>query len=257
MVIPIFTTHFSIGDSILTLDDTSKIDRNKPVSVFAIAKTYGLDEIYLVENNFSGVIDAFEISRKNNIHLKFGLKLCVCKNLKEKDNDSLITESNVIIWALNEQGYYDLLKIYNLAATDGFYYVPRMDWENLNRLFTDNLALSFPFYSSYLAKNYLYVHNSSIVPLLTSIRNFNYLIESHNHIVDEPLNKKIRAINSVRIANTHSIYYYDSDAAKKHMIFKISHDGGNYEKPELKHFSSDEFSFTSYLERKNDVTQIQ
>ncbi len=254
MIIPCFSSHYSLGQSILSLESEDKILDDAPVSVFAIAKNYEIKDLYLIENNFSGFIEALENSKKAEVNLRFGLKICVCDDLNTKDENSLKNESNIIIWVLNEQGYYDALKIYNKAAIDGFYYIPRTDWKEINEKWTENLALSFPFYSSFLANNYMFVHGATIVPNLSKIKNYNFFIESHELPFDPYIQNKVLeyvAANESVALVTHTCYYYKNEDVLEHMIRRCSAKRSNWDKPELKHYSSDKFSFESYLEGIN------
>jgi sulfur relay (sulfurtransferase) DsrF/TusC family protein len=61
-IIGLFSSHFSLGKSTLTLDKPEEIQDNKPISIFSIAKKYELKDIYLVENNFSSSCLDFEIT---------------------------------------------------------------------------------------------------------------------------------------------------------------------------------------------------
>ena len=50
-MIPLFTSHYSIGKSILTLDHPDKQTEGGSTSVFSIAQKNNLKEIFLVENS--------------------------------------------------------------------------------------------------------------------------------------------------------------------------------------------------------------
>ena len=70
-MVPLFKTHFSIGKSILRLDD---VDR--------IATDNNIDEIYLVEDSMTGFPEAFRLFGNR---LRFGLRLSIFNddNLKK------------------------------------------------------------------------------------------------------------------------------------------------------------------------------
>ena len=58
-VIPLFKSHFSIGKSILTLKPESEVD-NGPDSIVQIAKDNKLKKVFLVEDCFSGFLQAYK-----------------------------------------------------------------------------------------------------------------------------------------------------------------------------------------------------
>jgi hypothetical protein len=87
MITPWFKSHFSLkGRSILTLDKDTEIKDDYPVSILAIAKKHGLEEVYLVEDDMGGFFEAYKIFDKNNIHLKFGLNFIVTHSPTDKEN---------------------------------------------------------------------------------------------------------------------------------------------------------------------------
>lgn len=241
-IIPLFTTHYSIGQSILTLENETEIKSNSPVSVFAIAKQHKLTEINLVENTMSGFIEAYQNSKKHDLNLRFGLKLCVCEDITKKDDASFLTESNVIIWILNSNGYKDLLKIHNKAATDGFYYIPRTDWNELKEKITENLAISLPFYSSYVARNTLNFKHRAI-PDFGNIIPIHH-IQEHDLPFDDLLRNKIEE-SKLQTQKTHSVYYYKNEDIVPFTVFRCINNRSDYDSPGLSHFSSNRFSFES------------
>ena len=91
-MLPLFKSHFSIGKSILTLDDPSKQKEGKSDSIFSIAKDNNLKELVLVEDSLTGFMQAKKISDSMGIKLIFGLRLDMCENAtinpKEERNNS-------------------------------------------------------------------------------------------------------------------------------------------------------------------------
>lgn len=262
--VPLFTSHYSIGKSILTLDSPDELSKsdpemvdnygfkeNYPVSIFSIAKKHDLKEIYLVETNFSGFITAYKTATKLGISLRFGIKLIVCNDITDKTNESLNTESKIIVWMLNSDGYADLLKLYSFAATDGFYYVPRIDWKSLHKFLTSNLYLTIPFYDNFLFQNLLTM--SVCVPELRNIQPV-FFLENHALPFDSLAQHKITeyaAANHCDIQLAHSIYYYKNADVLPYQVYRIitrrGYERGDIFVPNLDHFGSDQFSFESYL----------
>jgi DNA polymerase III alpha subunit len=239
----LITSHYTIGQSILNLDDTLEIKDNYPVSAIAIAKKHNL-ELNLVENNFSGFIEAYKNCKKHDISLRFGLKIVVCDNLNTKDNESLLTESSIVIWLLNSFAYRDALNIYNEAATTGFYYVPRTDWKTLKTKMTENLAISLPFYSSFLARNTLN-YNHRAIPDFGDIKPV-FHVENHDIPFDPILEKKAVDFGG-KIQKTHTCYYYKEADILQFMVFRAISERSSFQKPQLRAFSSNKFAVETYL----------
>lgn len=262
-MIPIFSTHYS-GNSILTLDDpeeytaaqkkrgeqTDLTPSNEAISVFGIAQKHGLNEVFVADSSFAGFVRAYSVSKKYGIKLRFGIKLWVCQYLPEKSDFSTKTESKIIIWILNSDGYADLIKIYNKSySVDSFYYHNRIDWKTLSEMITPNLGVSVDFYDGFLAKNL--IGNHFCVPSLPTVSNeLDFWICDmglpFDGIIQQATLEFIKN-NGSKIKKVHPVYYYktlDSDAYQAYRCIK---NRSTLEKPELDHFSSDKFSFEEYL----------
>lgn len=248
-IIPIFSSHFSIGSSILTLEDSDKIIENKPISIIAIAKEYKLKDIFLCEKTMSGFVEAYTNFKKNDLNLRFGLKLTVCNDINKKDEESTKTESNIIIWLKNSEGYKDLLKIYSKAFTDGFYYTGRIDWNHLNKMWTKNLNLCIPYFSSFLHNNLFKGHKS--LPDFTQIKP-TILLTNINLPFDELLREKTEEyikINKFDSLEYHPIYYFKNNDFKVFQVYSCIHNRSSFDKPNLEHLASNQFSFETYQKR--------
>lgn len=242
----LFVSDYSIGSSILTLEDDLEISTG-PVSIIAIAKRHNLSYINIVDTSMSGFIQAYENTTKHGINLRFGYKVCICSDINDKSETSFNTESNIIIWGLNSNGYADLVKISTLAACDGFYYIPRIDWNSLKTLWSKNLALSFPFYSSFLYKNN-FRHKSLCSPDF-GFTNPVFHVESHGLPFDPYLAKVVEDYcksTPYTAVPSHTCYYYRPEDMLKHQIFRCINSRTKIEKPNLEHYSVDTFSFLSH-----------
>lgn len=249
-ILPIFSSSFSIGKSTLTLDKSEKIDVNRPISIFSIAKTYYLKEVFLVESRMGGFIDAHENSKKSEIPLRFGVKLTVCADLNEKTEESLKTEHKVIVWLKNtNKQAKSLNKIYTKAATDGFYYCPRIDFKHLIDLWDDDLKLSIPSYSSFLHNNILKGHQclidfNKIKPIIF-ISKMNLPFD--DIIVDAHI--EYAKNNKLDIQEVHHTYFFDKERFYSYNVFKCITNRSVMSKPQLDQFGSKEFNFESYLNK--------
>jgi DNA polymerase III alpha subunit len=260
-IIPIFSSHYSFGKSILTLEKPynvvgkknvpiekpEDIDTTAPISVFSIAKAYGLKEIFLVESNLSGFVEAYENSKSCKIPVRFGLKLTICDNIDDKSEKSFRTESKVIIWSKNSAGEKDLYRLYTKASTDGFYYIPRLSWKLLNELMTDNLSLSIPPYDSFLHNNLL--DNGTCVPIFNKIapRLFYAYMELPFDMMVINSHRKYADDNHLDLREVSPIYYYNSENFRAYTTMRAIQNKGTFLNPGIEFFCSDRFSFENYM----------
>ena len=110
-MIPVFKSTYSIGKSILTLDDGDK--EGGPDSIFTICEELTLKSLVLVEDSMTGFVTAHNRCKEKGIDLVFGLRLTCCNNTLEDDN----SDHKIIIFANNDEGCRLLYRIYSYAHT--------------------------------------------------------------------------------------------------------------------------------------------
>ncbi len=251
MILPIFSSEYSISRSLLTLEEPKEIEENKPVSIFSIAKKHELKEVYLADNSMTGFVKAYKGAKALDVSLRFGVKLMVCADMKDKSDKSdksFNTESKVTVWMLNSEGYKDLIKIVSLASCDGFYYIPRIDWTNLNKMLTPNLLVTIPFYDSFIHQNLL--NNGVCVPSF----DFKPIFETGEYglpfdfLIKNEINNYCGA-NGYDKLDVHYCYYYKKEDFLAYLVLRSISNRSKLDKPELNHLSSDEFNFIKFYEK--------
>jgi len=247
-MLPLFKSHFSIGKSILTLDDPKKVTEGGSDSVFKIAKDNNLKQIILVEDSLIGFFEAYKRSKEMSIQLIFGLRISMRNSALPEDSQS---EHKVIVFAKDNDGCKLLNKIYSRAfcTNTGF-----LDYTDLKELWNENsLKLAIPFYDSFI-----YVNNFSFgnaVPDLSFIKP-TLFVEDNGLALDYLLQEKVNEFainNNLPTEKVRSIYYNKKQDVKAFMAYKIICNRSfgkdrSLEKPELPHFCSDKFSFEAWKE---------
>jgi DNA polymerase III alpha subunit len=243
-MLPLFKSHFSIGKSILTLDDPKKVTEGGSDSVFKIAKDNGLKQIILVEDSLIGFFEAYKRSKEMGIQLIFGLRLSMRNSALPEDEGS------------QHIGCKLLNKIYSKAfcANSGF-----LSYSELKELWNENsLKLAIPFYDSFIYINNLSFGNA--VPDL-SFTKATLFYEQNDLALDYILEEKVREFstnNDLPMVKVRSIYYNKKSDVKAFMAYKIICNRSfgkdrSLEKPELPHFCSDKFSFEAWKEENATI----
>ncbi len=256
-IVPIFVTHYGLSQgSILTLDEPGKTKPGNPSSVFDLAQEVGLEQIVILDAKVDGFVEAYKNCQKlkNKPTLIYGFTLTVCADRFEKSEASLLTEHKIVIFLKNKNGYHDALKIYNRAWTDNFYYTGRIDAAQLKELWTENLILALPYFSSFLGKNSLSV--SRIVPdlpincpiILKEIGSDLPFAPIIDRAIDRYINVEMRDCVESPILNCKTIYYSKKEDFRKYMVYRAILNRSSWDSPKIDHLSSDQFSFESYLE---------
>lgn len=248
-MIPLFKSHYSLGRSILTLEDKDEKD-DYPDSIIQICKENKMKELYLVEDNMSSFLEAYSNCRKNNIKLNYGLRISVTESMSDKSEESKTKSSKIILFFKNKKGYQQLTKLYSIAAKEGFYYEPRLDYETISKNWTDDLILCIPFYDSFIFNNTL--KNSLCVPQFDFTKPI-FFIEDNDLPFDSLVKEKALSFaekNGLKIYKAQSIFYNLTEDFKAYLTFRCINNRSVLNKPNLDHMSSNEFCFES-MNKKN------
>jgi len=243
--LPLFTSAYSFR-SILNLDASS--EEGKSDSIFEIAKEENISNVYLLEDNMIGFLDAKKTSDKLNIPFTFGVRLNICEKIIDPQPE---TTSKFVIFACSDEGYKKLLKIYTLAATDGeFKGKPHIDLKHLEEFWDEeNLELCIPFYDSFLYNNMFYFSNCT--PYF-SFTKPTFFIEDNGLFIDQNIQKKVKEYtkdNNYDLIPTKSIYYKNKKDFTTWQTYKCIQKRTKLRAPELEFCYSDEFCVESWKEQ--------
>jgi DNA polymerase-3 subunit alpha len=251
-VLPLFKSHYSIGRSILTLEDEEDFSEN-PDSIITICKKFNIKNLYLVEDNMSSFLQAYNTTNNNNINLRYGLRITVTENIEDKTDQSRNKNCKFVIFFKNENGYRRMLKIFSTAAKEGFYYEPRIDYKTLKANWDEkDLMLCVPFYDSFIYNNVLRGY------LCTPELNFTkpiFLLEDNDMPFDKLITEKIKEyINHTKdsFLKVKSIFYKNKADFKAYLTFRCINIRTTLNKPELEHMSSNEFCLESWMENNKN-----
>lgn len=244
-MIPLFKSHYSLGRSILTLEDKNESD-DYPDSIIQIAKEHKLKEISIVEDNMSSFLEAYTNTKNNNIKLNYGLRISITESISEKSEESIQKTSKIILFFKNKNGYEKLTKLFSIAAKSGFYYGPRLDYKILKENWNEDLILAIPFYDSFIFNNTL--KNMICIPQFEFTKPIMF-IEENDLPFDDIIKNKVKKYaeeNSLEVYKVKSIYYNKKKDFKSYLTFRCINNRSILNKPELEHMSSNDFSFESY-----------
>lgn len=248
-MVALFKSHFSIGKSILTLDDPKKTTDGGSDSIFKIAKENNLKKIVLVEDSLIGFFEAWKRSRELGINLTFGLRMSVRNSSLAEDDSS---EHKVIIFAKNSDGCKIMNKIYSAAFCDFSGYV---DYQFIKKIWSEkDLHLAIPFYDSFIHVNNFTFGNA--VPDL-AFTNPTVFYEDNETSIDGLLFNivsKFSDDNKLKMQKAKTIYYKNNEDVDAYMSYKIICNRSfgkdrSIQKPNLEHFCSNKFSFQSWKEQ--------
>ncbi len=247
-VVPIFKSHYSLGRSILTLESEGSSFEDGPDSIVDMAKDTGLEEVFLVDDSMGGFLEAYTNLTEAKIKLIFGVRLTVCEDNTQKNEEAISTSSKYIIFCKNKKGYQRLIKIYSQAAKEGFYYEPRTDFTQLKKCWSnEDLLLAVPFYDSFVYYNNLSSRNC--IPEF-SFCNPVFFVEDNKLPYDKILLTLVESHigDKYQMRKCKSIYYKSKTDFKAYLTFRCINNRSTLDKPELNNMCSDTFCLESWKE---------
>lgn len=250
-ILPIFYDHSS-KKSILTYWKEKELAPNGPRSIIKICKDSGINTIYGISNNFSTFIEAYKNCREAKINFRFGIELWMCDDAKVHDAASLNNEHKIVIFARNSDAYKDLVKIFSACHADrnNFYYKARFDFQQLNKLWTNNLILALPFFDSVIAQNTLkyncnIIPNFPVPPIIMREQSAKLPIESSINYALDLFNNE----GKYEEIKTKTIFYEKRSHFDEYTVYRCIHNrGSSIEEPKMDYFGSPNFSFEDYLQ---------
>jgi DNA polymerase III alpha subunit len=243
-IIPLFKSHYSIGKSILTLDDKNASEDGAD-SIFGIAKEAGLSEVFLVEDCMTSFMKADKLSNSLGIKLRFGFRFGCFSNPELPQE----TGHKIVIFAKNTNGVKTLYKIHKevFRGEAGI-----LD-SDLCKLINQDVNVVIPFYDSFVANNTLFM--KKCVPNLPKGADVFFFAEDNNLPFDKLLREAVQAAsNGKPVVYTKSIYYKnkkDYEALQTYKLICNRKFGkqATLDSPNLDHFASYDFCWESYLEQ--------
>ncbi len=228
-MIPLFKSTFSIGRSLLRVED-----------LIDIAQSGEVKKMILVEDNFYG----FRVINKAFLEIEmpmiFGVRLPVVQsNLSEKS-------SKLIFFPKNNKGMRVVRGLYTKCYTSEG---ECLNFSNINAGELDEVSIGVPFYDSYIFNN---IFHFGLCDLSLDDFDHFYMEEENNHPFDFQISAALKKFN-VPTEKAKSIYYRDKDDFEAFQMYKAvcNRQQGRvptFSNPRLNDFCSNEFCYESYLE---------
>ena len=228
-MIPLFKSTFSIGRSLLRVED-----------LVDIAQSGDVKRMILVEDNFYG----FRVI--NNAFLNIGVPLVYGVKLPVVQSDLSEKSSKLIFFPKNNKGVSVARKLYTKCMTSEGEVIKLSELEPKD---FEDISIGVPFYDSYIYNN---IFHFGLCDLCLDGYDHFYIEESNNHPFDFQISSVLKKIG-VKTETAKSIYYRDKDDFEAFQMYKAicSRRQGRvptYSNPNLNDFCSNEFSYESFLE---------
>lgn len=248
-------THLHVHTEYSLLDGAARISE-----LLDRAENFGMTSLAITDHGtMYGVIDFYKEAVKRGIKPIIGCEVYVAPDSRfSRDTVDGVKYFHLILLAENNEGYKNLVKLVSLAATEGFYYKPRIDKEILKKYHGGLIALSactageIPHailqdnfsHAEELAKEYLEIFGRE-----------NFFLEIQNHGLDEE--KKVRdALRKISdklkipLVATNDVHYVKKDDNEAHDILLCIQMNKTVDDKKRLRFSSDDYFLKSAEEMR-------
>jgi DNA polymerase-3 subunit alpha len=175
-------------------------------------------------------IEAGETPTEQIIKPIVGCEFFVCDNHKDKSRKD--NGYQIVLLAKNKKGYHNLAKMTSIGYTDGFYYVPRIDREVIQKYKDDIIVLSGSLNGEIPNKLLNIGENQAEEALLWWKNEFgdDFYIElmRHNQEDENRVNTALISLakkHEVKMIATNNVFYVDKENANAHDILLCVRDG--------------------------------
>jgi|694.fasta_scaffold47457_2 DNA polymerase-3 subunit alpha len=234
-------TQFSVLQSTISVADLVKAAVNNKMPAVAMTDIGNMmgafhfvrDVLYhnkSAEAKNKAAVEAGENPTETIIKPIVGCEFFVCENHKDKTRKD--NGYQVVLLAKNKKGYHNLAKMSSIGFTEGFYYVPRIDKEVIQKYKEDIIVLSGSLTGEVSNKLLNIGENQAEEALLWWKTEFgdDFYIElmRHNQEDENRVNASLISLakkHDVKTVATNNVFYVDKENANAHDILLCVRDG--------------------------------
>ncbi len=240
--------------------DFSLLDGAASISRYvAKAKEYGMKSLAITDHgNMFGVLDFYDACRKAGIRPIPGCEFYINpegREIKDAGNHYY----HLILLAMNDKGYHNLMELNSIGFLEGFYYKPRIDNEVLAQhsegLICTSACLAGEIPQKLLAGNIEGAYE--VARWYKDLFGDRYYIEIQNHFIPDevrvlPMLAKLARDLDIKLVATNDIHYIDKADANAHDILMCIGTGAKKADTNRMHFDTEEF----YMKSPDEMAEL-
>ena len=240
--------------------DFSLLDGAASISRYvAKAAEYGMKSLAITDHgNMFGVLDFYDACKKAGIRPIPGCEFYINpegRTIKDSGNHYY----HLILLAMNDKGYHNLMELNSIGFLEGFYYKPRIDNEVLAEhsegLICTSACLAGEIPQKLLAGNIEGAYE--VARWYKNLFGDRYYIEIQNHFIPEeiqvlPQLVKLARDLDIKLVATNDIHYIDKEDANAHDILLCIGTGAKKADTNRMHFDTEEF----YMKSPDEMAEL-
>ncbi len=201
--------------------------------------------------NMFGAIDFYQTAIKMGVKPIIGCEAYLAPGSRFAKSSREAKNSHLLLFAKDETGYRNLMKLVSIGYLEGFYYRPRMDKEILQKYSQGLLSTSACLrgeVSSYLRQG---DHNAALRAAdeyrqIFGKENFYLEIMDHGIVDQKKVNEGLIKVSkelSIPLVVTNDVHYLEQSQAKAHEALLCIQTQSTLSDPNRMRFSTDQFYF--------------
>ncbi len=249
--------HLHVHTQYSLLDGFARIDK-------LIKRAKELDMKYVAITDHGcmfGVIDFYKKAKKEGIKPIIGCEVYTApRSLKDKDPNFDKYQGHLVLLAKNMTGYKNLIKLVSKAYVEGFYYKPRVDYEELKKHSDGIIALSAclggDIQQHLMKRNYDKAKELALNLNETfGVDNFYLEIQDHGIREQKEVNLSLLKLSKetgIPLVATNDVHYVNKEDSKTHDILLCIQTGKTFQDEKRMKFETQEF----YLKSKEEMYEL-
>lgn len=244
-------TEYSLLDGFTTIDKV--MDRVKNLGMSSIAITD--------HGTMFGAVDFYKAAIKKGIKPIIGCEVYTAtRGMKDKDPNKDKNQGHLLLLAKDMEGYQNLIKLVSHSYLYGFYYKPRVDYEELEKYSKGIIALSGclagDIQQHILNNNYEKAKDIALyLEKIYGKENFYLELQDHGLKEQREINYQLLKLSEetgIPLAVTNDVHYIHKEDAKAHDILLCIQTGKILEDKDRMRFPNDEF----YLKSPQEMEEL-
>ena len=246
-------TEYSLLDGIARVKKLVEITKERGYSAVAITD----------HGNMYGTLQFYEECIKAGIKPILGCEFYICNDLHRKQGKDDM--GHLILLAKNNTGYHNLLKLNEIAFTEGYYYKPRIDYKVLAEHSEGVICLSACLAGhipQFILQRRFDEAENLILKMNDMFRKEDFYLEIQNHgipeqkIVNDFLAEMSKKHNIKMVATNDAHYLYKDDAEMQDVLMCVQM-GKFLDDPDRMKFATNEFYLKTYEEMKEAMVGFE
>lgn len=223
------------------------------------AKEFGMKALAITDHgNMFGVLNFYDACRSAGIQPVIGCEFYINpegRELKDAGNHYY----HLILLAMNDKGYHNLMELNSIAYLEGFYYKPRIDYQVLEE-HNEGLICTSACLAGEVSQKLLVGDVKGAYETARWYKNLfgdRYYIEIQNHFIPEevqvlPKLVKLARDLDIKLVATNDIHYIDKSDANAHDILLCIGTGKKKDDEDRMRFQTQEF----YMKSPDEMAEL-